>query len=134
MTRALGPRIGLPPEAAMPFTVLALAWTPVAGLGAVWLGGHTASALTGAGWQGPAFGWDFARTLLRAGVQGAWPDVPPLSVWACTATLVLTVAVPGLWVALTVNRRRAVPGDPLSSLASREDVAVLAAPASIERA
>src|SRR4051795_12361345 len=111
MPRALAPRVGLPPEAAMPFTVLALAWTPVAGLGAVWLGGHTASLPTGSGWHGPSFGWDFAGTLLRTGVRGAWPAVPPLWVWSCTAAPVLTLAVPGLWVVFAVSGRRTVPGD-----------------------
>jgi type IV secretory pathway TraG/TraD family ATPase VirD4 len=41
--------------------------------------------------------------------------------------------MPALW-ALTRELRRAAPGDPLSSLASPQEVAFLAAPASIERA
>src|SRR5215213_7276695 len=133
MTRALGPRVGLPPEAALPFTVLAMAWLPVLGVAAVWLGGHTASLLTGHGWGGPAFGWGFAGTLLHAGVHGAWPDVARPMVWSCTAAFLLLVLLPALW-ALTLDLRRAAPGDPLPSLASAQEVAFLFAPASIERA
>src|SRR5215213_8616336 len=113
MTRALGPRVGLPPEAALPFTVLAMAWLPVLGVGAVWLGGHSASLLSGHGWDGPAFGWDFASTLLHSGVQGAWPDVARPTVWSCTAGVLLVVGLPALW-ALTLELRRAAPGDSLT--------------------
>jgi hypothetical protein len=133
MTRALGPRVGLPPEAALPFTVLAMAWLPVLGVATIWLGGHTASLLTGHGSDGPAFGWRFAGTLLHHGVQGAWPNVARPMVWSCTAAFLLLIGLPALW-AVALDLRRAAPDDPLPSLASAQEVSFLAAPASIERA
>ena len=75
MSRAIGPDVGFPREAVLPFTILGLCWLPVAGLAAVWVGGRTASALTGHGWSGPGFGWAFAKTLLAGpGMQHLWPS------------------------------------------------------------
>ena len=54
----------------MPFTILALAWVPVAAGDAVCVRGRTASLLTGHGYIGPAFEvggmlvWGFTAGLL----------------------------------------------------------------------
>jgi len=134
VTRALGPRVGMPAEAVLPFTILAVAWIPVAAIGAIWVGGRSASAITGNGWAGPAFGWDFARLLFGGGVRAAWPTLAPVLVWVLTATLVAVLLCPTGWVAWRWRRTQPSPDDPLRSLATLDDVGHLAAPGSIPRA
>jgi hypothetical protein len=87
MKRVVGPRPGIPPDVALPFAVLAACWGPVAALAVVWIAGNTASWLTGHGWTGTSFGWDYARHLVHAGPRAVWPDTPPALVWVLTATI-----------------------------------------------
>jgi type IV secretory pathway TraG/TraD family ATPase VirD4 len=134
MTRALGPRVGMPAEAVLPFTILAVAWIPAAGVGAIWVGGHTASAISGDGWAGPPFGWSFAGLLLRGGPAAAWPEVASALVWVSSALPVLLLACPAGVFAWRWQRDQPIPGDPLNSLATLADVAHLAAPVSVPRA
>jgi type IV secretory pathway TraG/TraD family ATPase VirD4 len=123
MTRAVGPRPGLPSEAAVPFVVLALCWIPAGAAGAVWVGGHAASWVSGHGWAGPAFGVGFALGVAAHGPAAGWPGVPAALVWALS---VLVVAAPAAPLAVAVVRwRRRSPGDPLASLARPADVAPL---------
>ncbi len=47
----LGPRAGLPPEAATPLMIVGLIWGSAALVGLVWLGGAVARWLAGRGWS-----------------------------------------------------------------------------------
>jgi len=126
MTRAIGPDAGIPRDAVMPFTILGLCWLPVGALAVVWVGGRTASLLSGQGWDGPAFGWDFAQRLAGPqGVQGLWPSTSAVAVWGCTGLIAAMVLLPvGAMAAVSV-RRRARPGDPSLALADARAVAAL---------
>jgi type IV secretory pathway TraG/TraD family ATPase VirD4 len=108
MKRVVGPRPGIPPDVALPFVVLATCWTPVAALAVVWVAGNTASWLTGHGWTGPGFGWDYARQLVEAGPRTAWPDTPPTLVWVLTATFCGVPLVLGTSVLLLQTQQDAV--------------------------
>lgn len=131
----VGPRAGWPREATAPFVVLGLCWLPAAGAGLVWGGGHLASWLTGHGWTGPAFGWEFARALVALdGVQALWPGTPPALVWACSAVLLLLILAPVATAGLRLARTRTPDAAVLGSLASRRDVAALTAPDALQRA
>jgi type IV secretory pathway TraG/TraD family ATPase VirD4 len=134
MTRALGPKVGLGSDVALPFAVLGLVWLPVMAAGVVWLGGHTASWATGQGWRGPAFGIRFGeRLLLGGGVERLWPGVDPRLVVASSLTLAGVLLGP---VVMTLARARSrhLPGDPVPSLASPSDVAALLPTHAAERA
>ncbi|WP_088319485.1 type IV secretory system conjugative DNA transfer family protein [Kineosporia sp. R_H_3] len=135
MTTAIGPRAGLPREATTPFAVLALCWLPVGVVALIWVGGHTASLLTGHGWSGPDFGWDFARVLVSpGGVHNAWPRTPPVLVWICTGLLAATVIGPAAFLAARWVHHRPAADDPLPSLATARDVRAFTAPESEQRA
>jgi type IV secretory pathway TraG/TraD family ATPase VirD4 len=101
MGRIVGPRPGIPPELALPFGLILACWVPVAGLVAVWIGGRAASWVTGSGWTGPAFGWEFARRLMSGGPTALWPDTSPFLVWAATGTV---VGLPALGTIAAVRR------------------------------
>ena len=126
MTRAIGPRAGLPPEASMPMAILGLCWVPVALASAVWTAGHAASWATGHGWTGPALSFEWGVELLKKGPGTSWPNTPPQLVWGTAAAMVLAVAVPALVIFLRWHARRPIPGDALGSLARPADVAALA--------
>jgi len=113
----------MPPQAAMPFTILALCWLPAGLVGAVWLGGHTASWLTGHGWMGPQFSLKWALGL-QHGVTASWPAVPAGLVWGLSAAIVLVVLIPGI-VAFAKYQRRPMPGEALGSMARPADVSGL---------
>lgn len=133
MTKALGPRVGIGHDVTLPFGILAVCWLPVGVAGLVWVAGHLASWLSGSGWTGPAFGVDFVVGLVRPGVlERFWPGVPATGVWVVTAVLVAAVVAPVL--ALARRRRPAAPADPLPSLASERDLAMLAPRAAADRA
>ena len=135
MTTAIGPRAGLPREAATPFAVLALCWLPVGVLALIWTGGHCASVLTGHGWTGPEFGWDLARQLAgHNGIEAAWPRTPAALVWVCTALLAGVLIGPAAYVTVRWFRRRPAADSPLPSLAAARDVRALTAPESEQRA
>lgn len=124
MIRALGPRVGMGSELAMPLTVLGLCWAPVAACGAIWLAGGAASALTGHGWSTPNFDLAFARTVLTAGVAPLWPGVSAVLIWSLTTVLGFLVLAPAAIYA--VRRLRAAPsGDPVGSLAGPADLKAL---------
>lgn len=126
MTRAIGPRVGLPPEAAMPLALVGLAWVPVGLVGAVWLGGHVASWATGDGWAGPALSFNWGLELVKKGPAPFWPTTPVGLIWACAAALVVLVAGPPLYGFVRWQSRRPPPGDALASLAQPADMASLA--------
>jgi type IV secretory pathway TraG/TraD family ATPase VirD4 len=127
MARIVGPRPGLPPEVALPLTVLSACWIPVLGLGAVWIGGHSASWLSGHGWTGPGFDPDFARHLVADGPATAWPTTSPTLVWIVTALVASIPTSAGLAVL-----RRVAGTAGRSGLAGRHELASLA-PRSIAR-
>ncbi|MFP5376537.1 MAG: TraM recognition domain-containing protein [Acidimicrobiia bacterium] len=134
MTRALGPRVGLGPQATLPLAILAVFWIPVALAAAVWVGGHAASAATGHGWTGPPLSLAWGLDLVRHGPAASWPGTPAGLVWALGALLVAAVVFPVAIGALRWHRRRPTPGDPLASLARAGDVAALAPPGVAARA
>jgi type IV secretory pathway TraG/TraD family ATPase VirD4 len=101
MGRIVGPRPGLPPELVLPLGLILACWAPVAGLAAVWVGGHAASWVTGRGWTAPAFGWEFARRLMSGGPGALWPDTSPFLVWAATGAV---VSLPALGMVAAVRR------------------------------
>ena len=125
MSPAIGPSVGFGREAIVPFMVLGLCWLPAAAAALVWLAGHTASWVSGAGWSGPPFGVDFAIALARDGVGTSWPSVSPALVWGLSLALLVAAAVPVLFVvrALTLGRRTGA--DPVAALAGPRDVAAL---------
>lgn len=125
MTRAIGPRAGVPPEAAMPMALLGLCWVPVALVGAVWTSGHAASWATGHGWAGPPFSFKWGIELLKKGPAPFWPETPPQLVWGGAAAMVLAIAVPAFVIFLRWQANRPIPGDPAGSLARPGDVASL---------
>lgn len=135
MSATIGPRTGLPREAATPFLILALCWISVGVTALVWVGGHTASLVSGHGWSGPDFGWEFVRRLAGpGGVQAVWPRTSAALVWFCTALLAVAVAVPAGYVGIRWVRHRPAADDPLTSLADAGHVRALTAPESERRA
>ena len=124
MTRAVGPKVGLPSEATAPLVLIGVLWIPAGAAGIVWLGGHLASWLTGHGFTGPPLSVEWAIRLPAAGPAPSWPAVPPLALWAAIVLLAMLIAVP-VGYALVAWRRRPGPGDPLASLARPADVASL---------
>jgi len=146
--RAIGPRGGWGPDVAVPFLVLGLCWLPVAGLGTVWTGGHLASWLSGHGWHGPAFGWEFARQLLTAGgisparrrspaadrpaqtgrsdITALWPGVPVPLIWTCVGLVLAAVGTLAAAAVAAWLRWQASAADPVRSLATTADLADLA--------
>jgi len=131
VTRALGPRVGLPSQALLPFTILILCWVPVMLAGVLWIAGRAASLVTGHGWSGPAFGFEYGLRLLVGGPGGLWPGVPVALVWALAGALLAALVAPAGALAWQV---RALPGDPVPSLASAVDVAALTPRGVTERA
>jgi type IV secretory pathway TraG/TraD family ATPase VirD4 len=135
VSQALGPRTGLPREATTPFAVLAVCWLPVAAVWLIWVGGRTASLLSGHGWTGPAFGWQFARRLVEPdGAREVWPDTPQLLVWLCAGALAAAILVPVTLLAVRWVRRRPDAANPLPSLAGPHDVRALTTTAAEQRA
>jgi type IV secretory pathway TraG/TraD family ATPase VirD4 len=135
LSRALGPTGGPLRQAALPFTILGLCWIPAAALGALWIGGRTASLMTGNGWTGPKLGWDFGRTVVTGGgLHTLWPRTSPALVWTCTAALVVAVLGLAGVAAITWVRRQARHGDPLPSLATHRELQGLAGPPAVRRA
>jgi hypothetical protein len=126
MTRALGPSVGLGRDAAVPLAILGLCWMPVMAVGAVWLAGQAGSWISGNGWAGPEFGFDFAAALLDGGPAAAWPGTPPELIWALVGVLLLAVAAPVAMIVVRVASSRPAPGDPHSSLATVNDLEALA--------
>jgi type IV secretory pathway TraG/TraD family ATPase VirD4 len=126
MTRALGPKVGLGHDVALPFAVLGLIWLPIAAGGLLWIGGRTASWLAGQGWTGPPFGLEFGETLLAGpGLTGLWPNVAPANVLAVTATVGLLVVLPTGLLMWRMFRRQGTPGDPVPALGGERDLAAL---------
>jgi type IV secretory pathway TraG/TraD family ATPase VirD4 len=125
MTRAIGPNVGLGRDAAVPFAILGLCWVPVMAVGVIWLAGHAGSWISGHGWAGPEFGFDFAGALVDGGVQAAWPETAPEIVWSLAGALVLAVASLTGLIAVRIAGSRPDPGDPLSSLATAADLEAL---------
>ena len=124
MTRAVGPKVGLPSEATLPLALIGIMWVPALAAALVWLGGHIASWLTGHGFVGPDLSVDWALRFPAHGPGGSWPDVPPAAVWAATGVLAAAVIVP-VTIGFARWCHRPGPGDPLASLARPRDVAAL---------
>ncbi|MGQ0680625.1 MAG: type IV secretory system conjugative DNA transfer family protein [Actinomycetota bacterium] len=134
MTRALGPRVGLPPEATTPLIMIALAWVPVGLVSLVWLAGHAASQLSGFGWTGPPLSIDWGLELVKQGPAASWPGVPLALIWGLsggTVAVIITV-VTVVWT--SASARRPIPGQPLRSLATEAEMAPLGPTAMAERA
>jgi type IV secretory pathway TraG/TraD family ATPase VirD4 len=117
MRRVVGPRAGFPPELALPFGLIVACWAPVAGLGAVWTGGYAASWVSGHGWTGPAFGWQFAGRLMDGGPAAVWPGTPAVLVWMVTGLIVIVPTLGGVVVVLRSGRKARTP-----SLASAREL------------
>ena len=116
----LGPRAGLPPEAATPLMIVGLIWGAAACVGLVWVGGAVARWLIGRGWRIAPLEAD---TIL----EGHWDRTfgAPLwlliSVWAVMAVLVIAV------VTFVMMKRAGRPSsdDPMRSMATPTDMARL---------
>ena len=124
MTRAVGPKVGLPSEATAPLILIGVMWIPAGAAGIVWLGGHIASWGTGHGFTGPPLSVEWAIRFPVTGPAASWPAVPPIAIWGVIALLATLVAVP-VGFAVAAWRGRPDPGDPLASLARPADVAPL---------
>ena len=128
MTRAIGPRVGMPPEAMLPLSIVGLCWVPVGLVAAVWAAGHGASWLTGDGWVGPALSFDWGLELVKKGPAPFWPTTPVGLIWGLFGTLVFVVMGLPLIAYVRWQSRRPAPGDALASMAQPGDVASLAPP------
>jgi type IV secretory pathway TraG/TraD family ATPase VirD4 len=126
MTRAIGPRVGMPPEAMLPLSIVGLAWVPVGLVASVWTAGHAASWATGHGWAGPQLTFKWGLELVKKGPAPFWASTPVGLIWGLAAAMVLVVAGLPLVLFLRWQARRPAPGDPLGSLAQPADVASLA--------
>lgn len=122
MTKALGPKVGLGHDAALPFAILALCWLPIGLGGIVWVAGSIASWAVGPGWETSPFTVDSARRVLDDGPVDLWPAVSPVAVWVISGLLLLLTAVPLALVGRAAIGSRARPGDPLATLATLYDV------------
>ena len=116
----LGPRAGLPPEAATPLLIIGLIWGTAALVGLVWVGGGIARWLTGRGWQIAPLGVDTVTDGHLARNFGA-PVWLLIAVWAVLGLLV--VAVITVVVAKRATRPRS--DDPMRSMATAADLARL---------
>ena len=125
MTRAIGPRAGLPDQVLVPCVILALVWIPAGAAAALWLAGHLASALTGHGWAGPALSLHWGLRLVRRGPGASWPGVPIGLIWVLAAALVFGAAALVVAVVARYRGRQGAPGDPVGSLARAGDLARL---------
>ncbi len=125
MSRALGPRVGLPPDAVLPLTLVGLCWVPVGAAAAVWAAGHGASWLSGHGWTGPGLSVDWGISLLTEAPGPSWPGTPPGLVWGLAGVLVALVVAPVAIAIVRWRSRRPAPGDALASLARPVDVGPL---------
>jgi len=124
VSRAIGPKVGLPSEATLPLTLVGVMWVPALLATIVWLGGHLASWATGHGFVGPALSVEWALHFPAQGPARSWPTVPAAAVWVATALLAGVVALP-VAIGIAAWQRRPRPGDPLASLARPVDVAAL---------
>lgn len=127
MNKVIGPSGGVAGDVALPFGILALCWTPALAAGLVWTAGRTASWLTGSGWTGPAFGLDFARSLLHGGVERSWPSTPSTLIWSLVLLIAVAVLVP-----VGFGLRRLVSHHGSDSLAGERDLTALL-PNGVER-
>jgi predicted anti-sigma-YlaC factor YlaD len=116
MTRALGPRVGMPPQVGLPLTILTVCWAPLLVAGVVWVAGRTSALLTGHGWTGPPYGFEYGERLVTQGPTGVWPGTPVGLVWVLTALLLLLVTVVPAVVVWRRLARRPSPADPVPSL------------------
>jgi type IV secretory pathway TraG/TraD family ATPase VirD4 len=124
--------MGLPPDVALPLTVLGGCWLPILIAGPVWLGGRTASLVAGASNTGPGFGWRFCRVLIADGVEAVWPVTPPVLIWTCvTAYVLAAVALVGVPVGLAFRRSTARPHP---ALARADELGSLPLPKAMARA
>ena len=113
----LGPRAGLPPEAATPLLIVGLIWGGAALVGLVWLGGAVARWLAGRGWQLAPLGVDTLTDGHLARNFGA-PLWLLTTVWAVLGLLVTAV------VTVIAAKRAARPrsDDPMRSMATATDL------------
>ena len=113
----LGPRAGLPPEAATPLLIIELIWGTAALVGLVWVGGAVARWLAGRGWQLAPLGVDTLADGHVARNFGA-PLWLLITVWAVLGLLVVAV------VTVIAARRAARPrsDDPMRSMATAADL------------
>src|SRR3954471_23995186 len=131
MPRALGPRVGLLPEAALPFSVLAMACVPVLDVAAIWLSGHTASLLTGRG-----LGRACVRLGFRRDAAAPWRAGRLAGRGAADGLVLHRSLPPARWPSGALGRRavpqprRARRPPPVAGVSTG---GLLAAPASIER-
>lgn len=129
MSKVIGPSGGAAGDLAAPFGILALCWTPAMAVGVVWTAGHAASWVSGEGWAGPAFGFDFARSLLSDGLAAQWPAVSSTLLWTTIVVMAAFVCAIVAAAAFVAAGRR---GDAAAALATERDVAALL-PAGVER-
>ena len=116
----LGPRAGLPPEAATPLTIVALLWGGAAIVALMWIGGAAARWMSG-------HGWEFApleATTITDGHLARNFGAPVwllITVWASLAVLVIAL------ITLVAMKRAARPrsDDPMRSMATPADMARL---------
>ena len=119
----LGPRAGLPPEAATPLAVIALLWGGLAIAGVLWLCGAAAGWMATRVWAPPPFSFDTAGAVVEVGAPQTFgaSSVLLYGMWIA-AGVGLSVAA-GLWFARGGMRPPA--DDPLQSMARPSDVATM---------
>ncbi|MFD5065022.1 type IV secretory system conjugative DNA transfer family protein [Streptomyces sp. NPDC058394] len=105
-----------------PWAIVALAAVGLLACSTVWLGGTTAAALTGAGWNPPPFALSTFSEFTAHGPEKGWPGASPLAVYTgivvAFAVLVTLAAAAGLAL-LRVQRRSS------SGLAGARELATL---------
>ncbi len=134
MTRAVGPRVGLPPEAVMPLALTGLAWVPAILAGLVWAAGHLASKLAGQGWSGPEFNIHFGFELVKQGPAQFWPGIPTGQIMGIAGGMLALIVIPATVIYAKWSTGRTMPGDPLPSLGTPFDMTSVGPKAIAEKA
>ncbi len=119
----LGPRAGLPPEAATPLTIVGLLWGGAAIVALIWIGGAAARWMSGHGWQLAPLETTTITDGHLARNFGA-PVWLLITVWACLAVVVIAL------ITLVAMKRAARPrsDDPMRSMATPSDMERLTPP------
>ena len=117
----LGPRAGLPPDAALPLGIVALLWGAAGLLWLAWLLGGCARWLSGGGWAPPPFGLDTLGSAVEAGPARTF-DAPAwllFGLWGAAGALLL------LGAAALLSRPRPAADDPVPSMAAPRDLELM---------
>ncbi len=116
----LGPRAGLPPEAATPLMIVGLIWGAAACVGLVWVGGAVARWLAGRGWKVAPLE---AETLIGTNLARSFgaPLWLLITVWAVMTVIVIAA----ITIVMAKRAGRPSSDDPMRSMATTSDMARL---------